>query len=108
VVAAPASQRLCGHHDAGADPAIQARPQSSAVARRTLMRPSAITSADPATACATAAADRSIARMWPVVSRSATARAAAPGPQPISSTRVSGRSGSASTAAASRAERATP
>ena len=44
-------------------------------------------------------------RMWPVVSRSATARAAAPGPQPISSTRISGRSGSASTAAADRPER---
>jgi hypothetical protein len=66
-----------------------------------------MSSADPAVACATAVADRSIASTYPVVSRSATARAAAPGPQPISSTRMSDRNGSASTSAASRAESAT-
>ena len=42
--------------------------------------------------------------MWPVVSRAAIARAAAPGPHPISMTRDSGRSGRASTITDSRGE----
>ena len=42
----------------------------------------------------------------PSITDAATARAATPGPQPISSTRRPGRSGSASTIAASRGESA--
>jgi hypothetical protein len=62
----------------------------------TLRRPAAICSAAAALAWAMAEADRSMARMWPVTSRVATARAAAPGPQPISRTRECGASGSGS------------
>src|SRR3954471_8128035 len=69
------------------------------------MRPAAICSAAAARAWAMAEADRSMARMWPVTSRAATARAAAPGPQPISRTRECGSSGSASTIAATRDDR---
>jgi hypothetical protein len=52
--------------------------------------------------------DRSLARMCPSPIRCATARAAAPGPQPISSTWIPGRNGNASTIAASRGERGEP
>lgn len=68
------------------------------------MRPEAIRSAAAALACAMAEADRSMARMWQVTSRAATARAAAPGPQPISRTRECGWRGSASTIAARRVD----
>jgi hypothetical protein len=69
------------------------------------MRPDAISSAAAASAWAIAVVDRSMARMCPVVSRPATARAAAPGPHPISRTREYGRSGSASTIAARRGDK---
>ncbi len=49
--------------------------------------------------------ERSTARMQPVTSRSATARPAAPGPHPISSTRESGCNGKAFTTAARRGDR---
>src|SRR5690242_15681826 len=48
-----------------------------------------------------------MARTWPVTSLAATARAAAPGPHPISSTRECGRNGSASTIAWRRGDNVT-
>src|SRR5919197_62098 len=81
------------------------RTKSSIATRRTLMRPEAISSAAAVVACAMAEADRSMARTWPVTRRAATARAAAPGPHPISRTRECGCTGSASTIAASRGDR---
>jgi hypothetical protein len=63
-------------------------------------------SAAEAWVCAMAKAERSMASMCPVTSRAATARAATPGPQPISRTRECGCSGSASTIAAKRGDRA--
>jgi hypothetical protein len=88
----------------GCSPASRVR--SSAATWRTLMRPDEMRGAAEAVARATADADRSIARMCPVVSRAATARAAAPVPQPISRTRDSGRRGRASTIAARRGDKA--
>ena len=73
--------------------------------RRTLMRRAAICPAAAALARAMAEADRSMARMWPATSRAATARAAAPGPQPISRTRKCGASGSVFTIAARRGDK---
>ncbi len=46
-----------------------------------------------------------MARMWPLTSRAATARAAAPGPHTISRTRECGSKGSAFTIAARRRDR---
>lgn len=80
--------------------------KDSASTWRTLIRPDSISSRDPARACATALADRSIATTRPVRRRRAISRAAAPGPHPISSTWQSGVSGRASTMAASRGDRA--
>jgi len=80
------------------------RTKSSAATWRTSMWPEAISSWAAALAWAMAADERSMARMCPVVSRAAMARAAAPGPQPISSTRESGRRGSASMTACRRGE----
>ena len=77
------------------------RAKSSIATVSKVSRPSAISGWDAASAWAMARGERSIPCTWPARRRRAISRAAAPGPQPISSTRRPSRSGSASTTACS-------
>ena len=94
--------RIAKARSYGGSPA--SRTRSSAAICRNSRRPVASSAVEPALACAITLAERSMARTQPLPIRCRTTRAATPGPQPISSTRIPGRSGKAATISASLEE----